>query len=195
VDYWDSLGWKDRFSSHQLTARQSAYAQRLHLDDNYTPQMIVDGTDQFVGNDSAHAQRAIASATQAPKLAIALSQPALSNGHIAATATLVLQPSYVPDADVFAALVEPMASTHVLNGENGGRTLQHVSVVRALQRIGSLAGLATSPLHFSLDLPSQAANPRIVVFIQRTGQGAILGAAASTPSATPAPSTSIAAAH
>jgi hypothetical protein len=85
-----------------------------------------------------------------------------------------------------------MASTRVLNGENGGRTLQHVSVVRSLQRIGSLASLATSPLNFSLDLPSDAPDPRIVVFIQSSGQGAILGAATS---ATSLPSASISAAH
>jgi hypothetical protein len=192
VDYWDSLGWKDRFSSHQLTARQSAYAQRLHLEDVFTPQMIVDGTDQFTGNDSAHAQRAILGAARTRKLALSLSQPSLSNGHIAAKATLARSPAPVPNADVFAALIDPMASTRVLNGENGGRTLQHVSVVRSLQRIGSLASLATSPLNFSLDLPSDAPDPRIVVFIQSSGQGAILGAATS---ATSLPSASISAAH
>src|SRR5271156_5347705 len=49
VDYWDNLGWHDRFSSHQYTDRQSQYSSRLGLGEVYTPQMIVDGKDQFVG--------------------------------------------------------------------------------------------------------------------------------------------------
>ena len=73
VDYWDSLGWHDRFSSHQFTLRQSEYTQRLRLDDSYTPQMIVDGTSQFVGNDAAHALRAIAEAARTPNIPISLS--------------------------------------------------------------------------------------------------------------------------
>src|SRR5256885_10864855 len=44
VDYWDGLGWHDRFSSANITARQSAYTQRFGLDSNYTPQMVVDGS-------------------------------------------------------------------------------------------------------------------------------------------------------
>ena len=52
VDYWDKLGWRDRFSSPQYTERQREYGFRFKIDDVYTPQMIVDGTEQFVGNDA-----------------------------------------------------------------------------------------------------------------------------------------------
>jgi hypothetical protein len=67
VDYWDGQGWHDRFSSHQYTERQNEYCGRLHVDSSYTPQMIVDGTDQFVGNDAAHAVRAIQHAAEPPR--------------------------------------------------------------------------------------------------------------------------------
>ena len=180
VDYWDSLGWHDRFSSHQITARQSAYAHRLHLDDNYTPQMIVDGTDQFVGNNSGQALRSIAQAAQRPKLAINLAPPTTDGAHLSATVSVAPAPTAPRDADLYAALVEPMASTQVLRGENGGHTLNHVSVVRSLQRIGSLGDATTAPLKFFLDAPKDAGNLRIVVFVQRANQGAILGAASST---------------
>lgn len=92
--------------------------------------------------------------------------------------------------------MEPSASTQVLKGENGGHTLQHVSVVRSLQRIGSLADLAAAPLKFSLNIPKDASSSlRVVVFVQSSNQGAILGAATSAPAATPAPFMSIAALH
>src|SRR5271163_244687 len=75
VDYWDNLGWHDRFSSHEYTERQSQYSARLGVDGVYTPQMIVDGSDQFVGNDSTHARRSITSAAQKAKLNLSLSRP------------------------------------------------------------------------------------------------------------------------
>ena len=178
VDYWDSLGWHDRFSSHQFTLRQSEYTQRLRLDDSYTPQMIVDGTSQFVGNDAAHALRAIAEAARTPNIPISLSSITRDQNRLAAIASVTPPSNPLPNADVYAALVEPMASTQVLRGENGGHTLHHVSVVRQMKRIGSLADASTTSLRFSLDVPpdTSGANMRLVVFIQRTNNGAILGA-------------------
>jgi len=62
VDYWNHIGWKDPYSSRFYSDRQSAYARRLGLSDVYTPQMIVDGTSQFVGSDEALADKALAEA-------------------------------------------------------------------------------------------------------------------------------------
>lgn len=199
VDYWDSLGWHDRFSSQQFSARQTAYIERLRLSSEYTPQMIVDGTDQFAGSDVVHALRAIAQAAGTPKLALSLSPLAFDRDHIAGavrvprSTTSLRRFAAARRADVYAAVVQSMASTQVLAGENGGRTLHHVSVVREMQRIGSLAQAASTRLKFSLNAPKDAASAdlRIVVFIQSTGQGAILGATSSPP--IPAPATDISA--
>src|SRR5215203_5351918 len=57
VDYWDRLGWKDRFSSPLFSRRQEIYSQALKLDSSYTPQMIVNGESQFVGSDSGKAAK------------------------------------------------------------------------------------------------------------------------------------------
>src|SRR6201998_1680178 len=59
VDYWNSLGWKDRFSSADFSQRQEQYAKSLKVDGPYTPQMVVDGEAEFVGNSSGQAQREI----------------------------------------------------------------------------------------------------------------------------------------
>lgn len=50
VDYWDRLGWKDRFSKEQNTDRQRQYKQWLGLNVMYTPQFVINGSSEFAGN-------------------------------------------------------------------------------------------------------------------------------------------------
>ena len=177
VDYWDNGGWHDRFSSHQYTERQNEYCGRLHVDSSYTPQMIVDGTDQFVGNDGAHAVRAILHAAQNSKVKLTLSQPVVDGRKISASVSVPASTAQIR-GDLYAALVDPTDTTEVRGGENGGHHLQHVGVVRSLQRVGSLKDLATKPISFNLTAPGDAkpAEMRLVVFAQQSGPGAALGA-------------------
>jgi hypothetical protein len=186
VDYWDGLGWHDRFSSHQYTDRQNEYGASLQIADIYTPQMIVDGTDQFVGNDSAHARRAIQHAAQSPKLALALSHPVIDGRKVSAVVSFPVPPATRPGADLYAALVDPADSTEVRGGENGGRVLHHGGVVRSLQRIGSVKDLLSHPVSFTLNAPADAkpAEMRVVVFAQQSGQGAVIGAVQESPQGT-----------
>ncbi len=195
VDYWDNLGWHDRFSSHQITDRQSSYARRLRLDDIYTPQMVVDGTDQFTGNDSAHALRAIAQAAHTPKLNLTLSPVTFDGTHLSGTVSLSPSPAPPSNADLYVAVVESTASTQVQRGENGGHTLQHVSIVRALQRIGTPANASQFTLEILQSPPpkdTSPANIRVVIFIQHANQGAVVAAVASASGVTPTPAASIA---
>jgi len=180
VDYWDDLGWHDRFSSHQYTERQSQYSARLGVDGVYTPQMIVDGTDQFVGNDSFHAQRFITNAAQKTKLNLSVSHPVVDAHKISSSVSLPGSSPSQPYADLYAALVDPSDTTDVRNGENGGRRLQHAGVVRSLQRIGTLKDLNAGALNFSLNAPTDAklADMRVVVFAQQSNQGHVLGVVA-----------------
>jgi hypothetical protein len=177
VDYWDGQGWHDRFSSHQYTERQNEYCGRLHVDSSYTPQMIVDGTDQFVGNDAAHAVRAIQHAAQTPKIKLVISQPVVDGQKVSASVSSPA-PMATKKADLYAALVDPKDTTEVRGGENGGHRLQHAGVVRSLQRVGKLKDLGAGPISFSLNAPADAKpdQMRVVVFAQESGQGAVLGA-------------------
>jgi hypothetical protein len=186
VDYWDGQGWHDRFSSHQYTDRQADYVARLHVKEgSYTPQMIVDGTDQFVGNDASHALQAIQHAAQSPRIELTLSHPVVDGRKVSATVSASNLPAK-PQADLYAALVDPTDTTDVRGGENGGHHLQHAGVVRKLQRVGSLKDLAAKPVSFSLSAPSDAkpGEMRLVVFLQQSGPGEVLGAASApiTPS-------------
>ncbi len=184
VDYWDQLGWRDRFSSHQLTDRQNGYRLRLAIDSVYTPQMVVDGAEQFVGNDSAHARSAIARAGKATgassgrRISLALANP-INDGHrVAISVSLATPASPLPKADLYAALVDPSDTTDIKGGENRGIRLHHVAVVRSLQRIGKLENLAQGPIKATLTAPQDAVprNMRVVVFAQRSGTGPVLGA-------------------
>jgi hypothetical protein len=179
VDYWDKDGWRDRFSSPDYTQRQNEYAAKLHVNDSYTPQMIVDGTDQFLGSDAPHAVKSITTAAQTPKISLTVTNVTVDGRRVSAE---VSAPPFPFKGDLYAALVDPIDTTDVKKGENGGKHLEHAGVVRTMQRIGSLKDLAAGPRKFNLNAPSDAVpgSMRVVVFAQRSDMGPIVGAA-STP--------------
>jgi len=180
VDYWDKDGWHDRFSSHDYTERQTQYATKLHVSSGiFTPQMIVDGTDQFVGNDAQHALKSITTAAQTPKISLTVTNVTVDGRRVSAE---VSAPPSSFKGDLYAALVDPVDATDVKKGENGGKHLEHAGVVRTMQRIGSLKDLAAGPRKFNLNAPSDAVpgGMRVVVFAQRSDMGPIVGAV-STP--------------
>jgi len=187
VDYWDRLGWKDRFSSAQLTERQNLYAPRLRFDDPYTPQMVVDGQTQFIGSDSAKAVAAIAKASQAPKVRLELARPVIDGRRITSSISVTTRNADLSHGDLYAILVTPSASTEVKSGENGGSHLDHVNVVRSFQRIGRLQDLSRGPLSFSATAPTgeDPGRMRLIVFAQLPDQGAVQGVAEAETSQTP----------
>jgi hypothetical protein len=180
VDYWDGQGWHDRFSSSQYTDRQKDYVDHLHVKEgSYTPQMVVDGTDQFVGNNVSRAQEAIQhAAAQGTRLKLTLSKPAVDGHKVSASVSASALDTTKPQGDLYAALVDPTDVTDVHGGENGGRHLQHAGVVRSLQHIGSVKQLTSGPVSFNLKAPgdSKPETMRVVVFAQQTGPGLVLGA-------------------
>jgi hypothetical protein len=170
VDYWNELGWKDRFSSHQFTERQNDYARRFGLDSVYTPEIVVDGRFDAVGNDAAEVRQRIAEAARTPK----------ANVHIAcegADVKVSVSDALSGAAQVWLAVTETGLSTNIAGGENRGAQLHHAAVVRSLKLLGDVTGgrfSVTQPLTL---LPQwQRANLRLVVLVQDKG-GAILGAA------------------
>lgn len=180
VDYWDKDGWRDRFSSADYTARQTEYANRLHVSSGiYTPQMVVDGTDQFLGSDAQHALKSITTAAQTPKVSLTLTNVTVDGRRVSGEVSTATFPF---KGDLYAALVDPVDTTDVKGGENGGKHLEHAGVVRTMQRIGSLKDLAAGPRKFNLNAPSGAtvASMRVIVFAQRSDTGPVVGAV-STP--------------
>ena len=173
VDYWDHLGWRDRFSDKRFSTRQSDYAAaRRSSDEVYTPQMIVDGTCVFVGQDRAAALAAIARSAAAPKTAIALSWPDAASGSLDITAPPAASSA---GAQAFLAITEDALSSSVTRGENAGQKLAHGTVVRQLLDIGRAGpdGAFHKTVPVKLDAAWRRPALHAVVFMQRRPLGAI----------------------
>lgn len=133
VDYWNYLGWRDRFSSSQYSLRQEQYAAKFGLGGPYTPQMVVQGSQEFVGSDQQRAGQAIAhAAAESPQAAVDIA-PAGDKLRV----TVHSNPGL--SANVILAITEDGLETHVGDGENSGRMLRHSAVVRDFRRIGQLS--------------------------------------------------------
>lgn len=172
VDYWDSHGWKDEFSSAIFSRRQDLYARALRINSTYTPQMIVDGRAEFIGSNLSKAQKAILDATKTPKAKIELARQKDS---------LKINISDMPEhqnATVFLAIAEDNLASNVRGGENSGKKLEHTSVVRELKSLGMLTPEQKN-LEIEIILQTQpnwkTENLKLVVFVQENASRKILG--------------------
>jgi hypothetical protein len=139
VDYWNRSGWNDRFSSAGFTKRQGQYAARSGGSEVYTPQMVVDGGEGFVGTDVAAARQAIEHAVASPHGEISIElEPQADRNMITVVIGIRALPTLADNdsADVLVAVTEDGLHTDVKGGENRGRTLTHAAVVRDLVMVG-----------------------------------------------------------
>ncbi len=173
VDYWNDLGWNDEFSSPLFTQRQQFYARKFRLSSAYTPQMVVDGRFELVGSNLGKAQNSISEAAKNVKAQIKLTRE---------EDNLKVQISDIPahqDSTVYLALTEDNLISNVARGENAGSTLEHISVVRELKMLGSLAAKSQKfETEYAVQLQPtwKKENVKFVVFIQENQSRKILGA-------------------
>jgi hypothetical protein len=183
VDYWNQLGWADPFSSPQYRARQNDYALAFHAGNIYTPQMVVNGQTEFVGNDMNRAYREIGAAAQSATTLVNLT--ANFNAKDSGLLDLSVQVSNAKsakwrDSNVYLAVTENGLTTFVQRGENSGRTLRHSAVARSFGVIGRVnpQGANGGQLVSTLRLPPEwkRENLRAVVFVQERDTFRITGA-------------------
>ena len=186
VDYWNSQGWVDPFSSVQFTERQTDYVHSFRLNSGpYTPQMVVEGGAQFVGSNERAALAAIAKAAENPEMPVTIEQIPDSNSD---AGKLQLHVQVGPAAsgqagrraDVVLAITEDDLSSNVSAGENAGAHLEHYGVVRELRSIGRLDanGSFATDTKVNVSHHWKRDNLRVVVFVQDHSSLAVLGAAA-----------------
>jgi hypothetical protein len=174
VDYWDYIGWKDRFADPLFTRRQYAYAQAQGTSMVYTPQMIVAGAIDVVGTDRKAVEKA---------LKVAYTRNEMYRIHVMrkddgkVVAQFPDAPIGVP-ATVWLVTYKRSAESHVKAGENAGRSLATFNVVRSLQKVGTWDG-KPSEIELKLDPVARANSPDACALIaNQGGNGPIVAAAA-----------------
>jgi hypothetical protein len=165
VDYWDDLGWQDRFGLHAAVLRQQRYAHALGRSSVYTPQFIINGTSDVLG------------AAAVPLLPLARPLPwQLTLAADARQVSVQVQgPTQADQSELTLLSYRDRAVSAIGRGENQGRTLTEVRIVRSIETLGAWEGTPRTVRVERSRLPADASG--IVALVQRPGPGAILAAA------------------
>jgi hypothetical protein len=184
VDYWNNGGWVDPFSSSTATLRQHAYAGTLSNGNAYTPQMVVDGQNEFVGSHTGQARSIIEQAGTRKKTEVTLSASEDGKGekfHVSVGAIPNLSSGDTPE--IWMAVTETGLHSDVRGGENSGEDLHHAAVVRKMWKIGAVresgATSFSSDMAVKIERGWKRENARVVVFVQEKKSKKILGAGSS----------------
>jgi hypothetical protein len=178
VTYWNYLGWSDPFSLDKSDQRKNAYSKKFGLNSVYTPQMVVNGNEEFVGSDSAKLSAALQKEDRHPSAVdIRIASLDLAAGKLTVTFSADgVFPSR--GVDVIAVLADDADRSSVQRGENSGHTLTHVAVARSLTQVAALKGAAAQST-VQIPLPSsyqQTQMHHLILIAQTTGTGPIVGA-------------------
>lgn len=177
VDYWNTDEWQDPFSHEAFSLRQRAYKESLKTDYVYTPQMVVGGAYAGPGGQR---QTIIDAIDQTSSLQS--DQPTLSIRRLANDRVEIKTPalSYGRQGTLYAAVYDSQNYTRVRGGENRGRTLSNVNVVKRLIAVSPYVG---QPQTFTLALSDLDAmrSDGVAIFIQVEKAGRVLSAAAVPP--------------
>jgi hypothetical protein len=166
VQYWDDLGWRDRFGLSAATLRQQNYATFLHLYSVYTPQAIIDGNAGFVGSDRSAIGKSLDAHRAGVPVAIAVRGAEIR--------VQVGAQSGVGPGDVVLVPYLRSAVSPIGRGENAGLTLKEFNVVREIRTLGRWDGEAREYLARVDSLPADATD--VAVLVQAAGQAPIIGA-------------------
>lgn len=180
VDYWDGKEWKDKFASPLFSARQQEYGMAMRSGTVYTPQVVINGEKEILGSNTGAVTSAIAAASSQPSAPVTLrmvgSNVSISVGRL---------PKDSHASDVLLAIAESGLTTTVNGGENAGRQLRHVPIVRTISKLTELdpahPGEYTAEARLNLRPDWNRSNLRIVLLVQDKENRHILGAAAIKP--------------
>jgi len=166
VDYWNSLGWTDRFSLQEATQRQEAAGRTLGLTTVGTPHFIVEGRTSVWGASAVGLQKAL----RAPATDI----PIRATKNSSSLVIQVERPQRQPPFDVYVIGYLGRATSPIARGENAGRTLTEINIVRYLRRIGRSSDATSQWTVPIAELPKDA--DHIAVLLQQPHDGTVVGA-------------------
>ncbi|XP_021758712.1 uncharacterized protein LOC110723677 [Chenopodium quinoa] len=181
VDYWDYMGWKDPFGSSQWTVRQKAYVESLQLDTMFTPQIVVQGGSQCVGNEEDKLLSNIANAPRfpSPNFQAIIKRPTPETLEVTFTGQIRMKIDN-QGANIMVALYENGLMTDCPKGENKGRLLSNDFVVRRLEKLCSLKDTSakkniSGTINFALWEPFISHNCGMALFVQQNSSHHIFG--------------------
>ena len=174
VSYWDYLGWKDTLARPENSERQRSYARILGDGEVYTPQAIVNGMQNCLGNRLADIETAVKStAPLIGKEAVPLAAR-IEKGRLVIDAGGAPPGSRHRKGKVWVASVLSSLTVQITRGENAGNVVTYTNVVRELMEAGEWAG---APVSYALPLNSLSKDGDVVVvFLQTEALGPIVGA-------------------
>ena len=127
VDYWDYIGWKDPFAKSVYTQKQRAYGEKFRSNSIYTPQMVINGREHFVGSNRAELYSKIdAYKTHSAENTIKITNTDVANGTVAFS---YIATGKIDHKILRAVLVIDERVTQVKRGENRNRTLKNSNIV------------------------------------------------------------------
>ena len=186
VDYWNAIGWTDPFSSSRWSQRQQQYAVKVfHTNRIYTPQAVVNGRSECVGNSDEQVLGRINDALNAEpagRVSLEVGAPT-PDGHLRVKVGARLARAVgAGDLDLWVAVTESGLATEVKAGENASRLLHNDRVVRRLEKAFTLPAAAgaekSGEVVLGIDKRWKADALGVAAFLQDPATLAIVGAAA-----------------
>jgi hypothetical protein len=173
VDYWDYLGWKDTLAHSAFSYRQRAYAAMRSDRQVYTPQVVINGMAHAVGSERAAIDAALTNTGGKPDcLSVSINVVKGATGH-----SVSLPAAQGSSGHVWVLPVVGQRTVQIGRGENNGRTVTYVNVVRSLTRIGAWTGESQQIEIPAAAIPAEAES--LVVLLQSGSDkkaGTVLGA-------------------
>ena len=170
VDYWDYIGWKDKFAQPKFTKRQRSYVKALNGRYVYTPQMVIDGKTHVVGSHRGKVEKLIrrSQASDRVRPPITLRRDGMN------LIVNIGEADASGEYDITFVTFDKPHVTKVKRGENRGRTLVNANVVRELDVIGKWSG---KPVEVAVSLEGKDGDGGCAIIVQKRGPGSVLVAA------------------
>jgi hypothetical protein len=177
VDYWDYLGWKDRFANPEFSRRQREAGVRNGLATIYTPQVLVNGRD-FTSWRRHSVLAGVAGGGLPARADLRLSWSAAARELVLEADARLRDGRSGSAAAAYLAIVENALSSDVRAGENRGERLTHDFVVRELLGPYAFDGKGTLQLRRTLAMHPDWKTPdlALALFVQNRGSGEVLQA-------------------
>lgn len=175
VDYFDRNGWKDRYSDPAFSKRQVDYSTHF-AGQVYTPQLVVNGQSESIGSDAGAVGNALGNALSKDATNTLQLSGEIKPGSTELDYELGDDPA---NCYLLVAVVQRHGSTNVKGGENEGRTLDHVQLVRSLETM-NLKGRKSGTIHVKLPAGFNTTDWEIIGLVQNNNTGAIAAATHAT---------------